>query len=190
MPWTAAREAVFARMVPAGFNGNNSMSETPIVSVVGKSNSGKTTLIEKLIPYLVARGHRVATIKHHAHSVDIDYKGKDSYRHREAGALAVVLTSPEQLFLTRKLDREPPLEEIRDTYLSDSYDLIITEGFKQGDAPKIEVNRLARSPELICKEKRDHLIAVVSDQTLDLRVPAFQLDDIEGIARFIEKHFL
>jgi molybdopterin-guanine dinucleotide biosynthesis protein MobB len=163
---------------------------TPLLSIVGKSNSGKTTLIEKLLKELVPRGYRIATIKHHAHDVDLDTPGKDSFRHREAGAAAVVLTSSHFLFVTETLDRNLPLSEIRDKYLEDGYDLILTEGFKQDTAPKIEVLRAARSTALICNPGDPSLIAVVTDLPLDLASPCFGLDDIREIADFIEARFL
>ena len=99
------------------------MTVPPIVSIVGKSGSGKTTLIEKLLKELLAKGYRVATIKHDAHSFDVDHAGKDSWRHREAGAAAVVIASSSRLFLTRNLDVEWTAEQIRDQYLAGDYDM-------------------------------------------------------------------
>jgi molybdopterin-guanine dinucleotide biosynthesis protein B len=97
----------------------------PIVSIVGKSDAGKTTLIEKLIPELKRRGYRVATIKHDAHQFDIDHPGKDSYRHFHAGADWTIIGSPAKLALVRRLDREFTLDEIA-AQITD-VDLILTE---------------------------------------------------------------
>ncbi|MFC1669625.1 molybdopterin-guanine dinucleotide biosynthesis protein B [Spirochaetota bacterium] len=161
----------------------------PIVSFVGKSDSGKTTLIEKVLPVLTGRGYHIGTIKHDAHSFDVDHEGKDSWRHREAGAKAVAISSPAKLFITIKHDRESTIYDIQ-KYLANTCDLIITEGFKREKAPKIEINRTARSNELICTPEADSLIAVASDQHFDLTVPIFDINDAEAIADFIEKTFL
>ena len=111
----------------------------PIVSVVGKSNAGKTTLLEKLIPELKRRGYRVATVKHDAHSFEMDEPGKDTWRHRQAGADVVVISSKDKMAMIRRVDEELSLLEIADTITG--VDIILTEGFKRGPAPKIEVSR-------------------------------------------------
>ena len=139
---------------------------------------------------LVSRGYKIATVKHHAHAVDIDHPGQDTFRHREAGASAVVLTSSDRLFLTQNLETEPTLEEIRDTYLKGDYDLILTEGFKKETAPKIEVNRKARSATLVCDPLADDIVGVVSDQTFDVEIPQFHIDDPSAITDFIEARFI
>jgi molybdopterin-guanine dinucleotide biosynthesis protein MobB len=170
----------------------------PVVSIVGKSNSGKTTLIEKLLAGLIGRGYRVGTIKHDAHSFEVDVPGKDSWRHREAGAAGVVIASSERLFLTRRLERELDLFEIvtehfqgRDTEGYDQgYDLVLTEGFKRSVAPKIEVQRSARSDALVCDVAKDNLIAIASDTAWKVGVPCFDVDDAEGIVAFIVERFL
>jgi len=171
------------------------MSQTslpPVLSIVGKSNSGKTTLLEKLIPRLRARGYRVGTVKHDVHGFDIDHPGKDSWRHREAGSSTVVLCSSERLFLTRELTGgAPSLREIVAAYMTEGIDLVLTEGYKRADAPKIEVQRQARSEGLICDVEADHLIAVASDRSWPgLAVPVFDLDDADGIAAFLIETFL
>lgn len=158
---------------------------TPIISIVGKSNSGKTTLIEKLLHVFVARGLKVATVKHDSHGFDVDHEGKDTWRHREAGAAAVAIISPKVLFLTRNVDEALELETVRQKYLNEDYDFILTEGFKRSRWPKIEVHRRARSDELICTPEQDNLIAVASDHPWDLSVPTFDLNDGNAIADFI-----
>jgi molybdopterin-guanine dinucleotide biosynthesis protein MobB len=166
------------------------VTSPPVVSIVGKSDSGKTTLIERLIPALSARGYRVATIKHDAHSFDVDHEGKDTWRHREAGACAVAITSSERVFLTRRVSRSPSLEEVCAAYFSEGVDLVLTEGFRRAGAPKIEVHRAARSDGLICDPTVDPLIAVASDHPWELSVPVFHLDDIPAIADLIESTYL
>lgn len=163
---------------------------TPIISIVGKSNSGKTTLIEKLLAELTGRGYRVATVKHDAHSFDVDHPGKDTWRHREAGAAAVVIVSSSRLFLTENLTKPLSLDQVRELYLDGDYDLILTEGFRRDGAPKIEVHRKERSEELVCDPETDPLLAVASDSELELTIPVFDLNDGVAITSFIEERFL
>ena len=162
------------------------MSEVTIVSVVGKSGSGKTTFLEKLLPELKRRGYRVATVKHDTHGFDIDHPGKDSWRHAKAGADVVIISSPQRLALIERLDEEMPLGEIA-RYIR-GVDIIITEGYKRGDRLKIEISRRARSSELICPQ--EELLAIVTDQTFPLDVPHFDLDDALGVADLLERRFL
>jgi len=162
----------------------------PLVSIVGKSNSGKTTLIEKLIPRLMARGLRVGTIKHDAHSFEVDHPGKDSYRHREAGARVVALCSAERVFVTRKVASQPSLDELVLDVFVGHVDLVLTEGFKRADAPKIEVHRTERSPSLVCEPLGDNLVAVASDKKWHVGVPCFDLNDADAIADFIYRTFI
>jgi molybdopterin-guanine dinucleotide biosynthesis protein B len=161
----------------------------PIVSIVGRSNSGKTTLLEKLIRALAARGRRIGTIKHHFHGpVEVDVPGKDSWRHRQAGARVVALASRETLFIVGETHGEWPLPQIAHQALFD-VDLILTEGFKAGPMPKIEVNRAAQSLPLLCGPE-DRLMAVVSDRDHPVSVPRFGLEDIGPLTDFIEREFL
>lgn len=159
----------------------------PIVSIVGKSNSGKTTLIERLIPALGARGYRIGTIKHSHHDIDLDRPGKDSYRHKSAGAEAVMVAGPGRIAL---------VQDVVDAQLDDlvgyfkDLDLVITEGYKRTSKPKIEICRAARSSAPLCREDPS-LVAMVTDLDIEgLTVPAFLPDDIQGLADFIEDRFL
>ena len=161
---------------------------TPIVSIVGKSNSGKTTLIEKLIPELMKRGYKVATIKHNVHGFDIDHEGKDSWRHKKAGAQTTVISSADRVALIEDLDHDHSLDEIRDKYIKGA-DIILSEGFKGNPFPKIEIFRSELKRELLCK-KEDNLLAVVSDVILDIGVPCLDINDITGIADLIENEIL
>ena len=158
----------------------------PIISIVGKSDAGKTTLIEKLIVELKRRGYRVATIKHDAHQFEIDHPGKDSYRHYHAGADWTVIGSPAKLAVVRRLDRELTLDEIAAT-LSD-VDVILTEGYKREAKLRIEVSRRAHTTELI--SDRSELLALVADYSIDLGVPVFDLNDTTGLVDFIERDVL
>jgi len=160
----------------------------PVVSIVGRSNTGKTTLIEKMIRELTTRGYRVATIKHNLHGFDIDHPGKDSWRHREAGARLTVLASPKKVALIKDVDRDYTIDEIRDRYVEDA-DLIIVEGYKENDFPKIEVFRSSLGDELPGK-KQDNLIAVASDRPLGVDVPCLDINDARGIVDMIEMRFL
>ncbi len=160
----------------------------PILSIVGKSEIGKTTLIEKLLPELTRRGYRVATVKHDVHGFEVDREGKDSWRHKQAGAHTVVISSPQKMALIRDVEKDLSLEEIRDRFIRD-VDLLLSEGYKKDVQPKIEVFRKGKYEDLLCS-KEDHLVAIVSDQSFDVGVPCFSLNDIRGVADFIEKSFL
>jgi len=160
----------------------------PIVSIVGKSDAGKTTLIEKLVPELVRRGYRIATVKHDVHGFEVDREGKDSWRHKKAGAHTVVISSPNKVALIRDVEEDQALEEIREKLVRD-VDLILSEGFKREVHPKVEIFRKEKYTELLCT-KDDKLIAIVSNQAFDMGVPVFDLDDVKGLADFIEKKFL
>ena len=160
----------------------------PIVSIVGKSNSGKTTLLEKIIPELVKRGYRVATIKHNLHGFDIDHEGKDSYRHKKAGAHTTIVSSPHQLALIQDVDHNYSLDEIRDRYIK-NVDIILTEGYKGNPFPKIEVFRSDLEHALLCR-KEDDLLAVAADIKLDIGVPCFDINDFQSLVDLIENKFL
>ncbi len=160
----------------------------PIVSIVGKSDSGKTTLIEKLLPELTKRGYRIATVKHDTHGFEVDHEGKDSWRHKKAGAYAVVISSPEKVALIRDVERDLNLNEIREKFIQE-VDLVITEGYKKDVQPKIEIFRKEKHDSLLCSQD-DNLIAVVTNKKFDIDVPQFELDDIPGLADFIEDRFL
>jgi len=160
----------------------------PIISIVGSSNSGKTTLIEKLVPELVCRGYRVATIKHDVHGFEIDRKGKDSWRHKQAGAHMVMISSPTQLALIRDTDHDAGLAELRNRYIQD-VDLILSEGFKKNNQPKIEVSRQEMSRELLCT-KEDNLLAIATNHPVERGVPCFDLNDAKGLVDFLEEKIL
>ncbi len=160
----------------------------PIISIVGRSDSGKTTFIEKLVPELTARGYRIATVKHDVHGFEVDREGKDSWRHKQAGAHTVVISSPKKVALIRDVEKDLSLEEIRGKLIRD-VDLILSEGYKKDVQPKIEVFRKEKHQELLCT-KEDQLIAIVSNKRFDMGVPCFSLDDVKGVADLIERNYL
>lgn len=158
----------------------------PIVSVVGRPKVGKTTFLVKLIGELTNRGYRIGVIKHSIHPFDVAQPGKDTWKHAQAGAISVAFASPQELVFSRRLDREPQLEEI--VPLLGPVDMVLTEGYKRAHQPKIEVSRreLGTSP----VSRSQEIIAVVSDHPVELSVPRFDLDDAPGVASFLEQRFL
>ncbi|HUT52647.1 MAG TPA: molybdopterin-guanine dinucleotide biosynthesis protein B [bacterium] len=159
-----------------------------ILSIVGKSGSGKTTLIEKLIPALERRGFRVATIKHDVHGFEMDRPGKDTYRHFAAGARTVLIASPEKLAFQKRLPAPLTIDEIAARYI-DGVDIILTEGYKSSDKPKIEVFRRERSPSPLCGPQ-DNRVAIVTDDEVEVDCPRYELNDVDGIAEFIIANFI
>lgn len=160
-----------------------------VLSIVGKSKAGKTTFLEKLIPEMRGRGYSVGTIKHDAHDhFEIDHEGKDTWRHWKAGAQSVTISSPSRFALTKMVRRELEVDTIVAAYFPDE-DLVLTEGYKSGHKAKIEICRKALQSEPICSPA-DRLLAVVSDFSVELEVPRFDLEDISGVADFIEERFL
>ena len=160
----------------------------PIISIVGRSNTGKTTLIEKLVPELCRRGYRVATVKHALSGFEIDREGKDSWRHKKAGAYKTILISPTEMALMQVLRREYSVEELIDLYIKDA-DVILLEGHKNNPYPKIEV--LRKNVEPIPRDgKEDQWIAVVGDEKQDIGIPHFHVDEIQKLADLLEERYL
>jgi molybdopterin-guanine dinucleotide biosynthesis protein MobB len=167
--------------------------KTPVVSIVAKSGTGKTTLLEKLISEMKRRGYKVGAVKHDAHSFNIDREGKDSWRLTQAGADTMLITSPDKLAMVKQYqtDQEPTLAETVASYCDD-VDIVLTEGFKRSTMPKIEVHRQERSKKLLCRgEEHDPtLIAVASDSSLEVDVPLFDINDAQGLCDLIVKQYL
>ncbi|HUJ90195.1 MAG TPA: molybdopterin-guanine dinucleotide biosynthesis protein B [Syntrophorhabdales bacterium] len=155
----------------------------PVLSVIGRSNTGKTTVIEKLIPMLNAKNIRVATIKHHLHDFESDRQGKDSYRLKKAGARISMIVSPQKVAFTADTERELTLAELVSAYIRD-VDLVIVEGFKEERAPKIEIYRYSEGIAPLCRDDRD-VIALMSDRPVDAPVPVLSRDDVEKAAEMI-----
>ncbi len=157
----------------------------PILCFVGRSNSGKTTVIERLIQTLTQSGYRIAAIKHAGHGFDLDTEGKDSWRHKRAGASTVIVKSKTGVALFTDTDESTPLQALREQYVR-NVDLILAEGWKSEDYPKIVV-------------VRDHwgeievtgggLLAVISRQPVDVTVPIIDPDDIETLASLVRDAF-
>ncbi len=163
-------------------------SPLPVVSFIGKKKSGKTTVVLGVIQELRGRGYRVAALKHDTHGFEIDVPGTDSYRFREVGAEVVGIASPDKYVWLNTVEEERPLGELA-RQIREPVDLIITEGFKKQDAPKIEVSRRARSTELVSTP--DELIGIASDQRFpDYPVPQLDLDDFQGLADLIVQRIL
>lgn len=160
---------------------------TDIITIVGKSDSGKTTLLEKLIAELTGRGYRIGTVKHAHDGFEMDKDGKDSWRHRKAGAHATLVITDDKIAMIRD-DRTSYIEKMQ-TYLFD-VDIILAEGFKRQRLPKIEIFRTnSGHKEPLCMEDQT-LIAFVTDSGYKPNVPVFGLEDIGRIADFIEENHL
>lgn len=158
-----------------------------IFGVVGWKNSGKTGLMERLVSEITARGLKVSTVKHAHHRFDVDQPGKDSYRHREAGATEVLLVSARRWALMHEMrgEDEPPLATLL-SQLAD-VDLVLVEGYKRDPHPKIEAHRTQTGQPLLAREDAT-VRAVASNAVLEgLTQPVFDLDDTTGVAEFILK---
>lgn len=151
------------------------------------AGSGKTTLIENLVPLLVTRGLTVSVIKHAHHAFDVDRPGKDSYRRRRAGASEVLVSSGVRWALMHELrhEAEPELPALLDRL--SPCDLVLVEGFKRQSIPKIEVHRVAARTPLLFPDD-PHIVALATDTPISTRLPAFGLGDYPGIAGFMLKH--
>lgn len=155
----------------------------PIISIVGKSKAGKTTLLEGLIIELERRGYKVAVIKHAGDDFELDKVGKDSWRLSQAGSGVVAVSSPHKLVVIKPMESEQSPRELSG-FIGWDYDLILTEGFRQSNNPKIEVHRKEQGKELLCPPQQ--LLAVVTDEPLDVDVPQFSADEIQRLADLIE----
>jgi molybdopterin-guanine dinucleotide biosynthesis protein B len=158
-----------------------------VFGFAGYSGSGKTTLIEQLIPRLVLAGLRVSLIKHAHHGFDIDRPGKDSYRHREAGASEVLVTSDQRWVLMHESrgEREPTLTEQLRRF--SACDLILVEGYKREPIPKLEVYRQANDRPLLYPEDRN-IVAIAADTAVKAPFPVLDLNDYDAIAEFVIRH--
>ena len=152
-----------------------------IIGLAGWSGSGKTTLITKAIPRLIARGHKVSTLKHAHHGFDVDHPGKDSFFHRAAGATEVVISSQKRFAIVHELRDEPEWDLPTLLKKFSPVDLVLIEGFKRDCFPKLEVHRAANGKPLLQPED-PHIVAIASDRPLpSAKVPVIDLNDIEAI---------
>jgi molybdopterin-guanine dinucleotide biosynthesis adapter protein len=159
----------------------------PVISIVGRSNTGKTTLIENLIPEFTRRGYRVATIKHSPGGFEIDRAVKDSWRHRKAGAYKTILISSTELALMEVFEHEYSVEELIDLYIKDA-DIVLLEGHKENPYPKIQVLRKDLEP-LPLNGREALLIASVGDERMDADVPHFRADEVQRLTDLIEERY-
>lgn len=164
-----------------------------VIGFAGYSGAGKTTLVERLIPVLKRHGQRVSVVKHAHHKFDIDHPGKDSWRHREAGAFEVVVASDKRLALMREFEQPVQLNVHQlIAELDAGVDWVLVEGFKHSELPKIEVWRAPDAGEAARDVRHDQdkcVAAIATDApqmlTAPTRVPVFGLDDVEGIAQWL-----
>lgn len=154
------------------------------IGFAGYSGSGKTTLLEQVIPLLIAAGQRVSVIKHAHHKVDVDQSGKDSWRHRQAGATEVLLTTDQRWVLMHELRGQPEPDIHEHLARLAPCDLVLVEGFKAADIPKIEVYRPATGKPLLHPDD-PWIVAIASDAALDVPLPLLDLNDPAAVARFI-----
>jgi molybdopterin-guanine dinucleotide biosynthesis protein B len=159
----------------------------PAFGFAGYSGSGKTTLMEGVIPVLVGQGWRVSVIKHTHHAVDLDRPGKDSFRHRAAGASEVLLASERRWALLHELRGEPEPELTALVERLSLCDLVLVEGFKRQPIPRIEIRRAGddRAPLFPADP---HIVAVATDTSVDTRLPVLGLTDYNSVAAFILRH--
>ena len=158
----------------------------PLVSIVGKSQSGKTVLMEQLIAEFKRRGYKVAALKHSPGGMEIDRPGKDSWRFTQAGSDAVLVSSTDRLAFIKNLDHELNIEEILQV-VGDEFDLVLAEGFRKSKIPKIEVHKKELGDDLCSPEE---LSAIVTEGSLDTDIPQLTWGDTVAIADFIEKNFV
>lgn len=166
-------------------SGQGSDRAMNVIGVTGWSGSGKTTLVVNLLPELIGRGVSVSTMKHTHHNFEIDRPGKDSYRHREAGANEVLLGSARRWALLHEVrdGSETTIEDLIERMTP--VDLLLIEGFKSENHVKIEVHRPSVGSPLLCHDDPT-IVAVASDQSLpDMSLPVLDLNDVVGIADFI-----
>ncbi|WP_306143621.1 molybdopterin-guanine dinucleotide biosynthesis protein B [Roseibium sp. MMSF_3412] len=165
------------------------MTTTPVFGITGWKNSGKTQLVTRLVAEFTARGFKVSTVKHAHHNFDIDKPGADSYRHREAGASEVALVSGRRWALMHELrqEDEPSLADILARLAP--CDLVMIEGYKREDHPKIEARRLETVDRGALAPQDPNIMAIASDHALPGEtLPVFDLDDVPSMADFIERH--
>ena len=159
-----------------------------LFGLAGWSGAGKTTLVVRLLPALAARGLTVSTMKHAHHSFDIDQPGKDSFRHRAAGATEVMIASSQRWALMHEHQGSAEPTAAALAARMTPVDLVLVEGFKREPHPKLEVHRIANGKPLLHPDD-PHIVAVASDQPLPgVDLPVLPLDDVEAIADFIAGH--
>ena len=166
----------------------NKLGKVKIISIVAtKSKTGKTTLIEALIPILKEKNYNIGVLKHDAHDFEMDKEGKDSYRFVKAGADRMVISSKEKIAMIEKTKEEKDIEEILELFVG--MDLVIIEGYKNNGYPKIEVHRKEIDSSLLCENTsvdRTKFLAVATNEKLNLNIEQLDINDVNKIAEFIE----
>lgn len=159
-----------------------------VIGVAGFKNAGKTTLVERLVRELTARGYRIATVKHAHHSFDIDHEGRDSFRHRHAGASEVAVISGQRWAIIHELrnEAEPSFDSILEKLTPT--DLVIVEGYKHGSHDKIEVRNLALAHPKLAGDDPSIVAIAATGAIADAQVPVFDRDHVESLADFIITH--
>lgn len=158
----------------------------PIVCIVGNSGSGKTTFIERLIPELKRRGLKVGTLKHDVHGFEMDKPGKDSWRHKQAGASTTIISSAKKIGIVMDVDHDHKPDELLPLF--SDMDIVLAEGYKRTDRPKLEIFRAEITKEPLSREDKS-LLAIISDSTVDLDVPTFSTKDIKEVTDFLLDYF-
>ena len=161
----------------------------PLFGIVGWKNSGKTTLTSRLIAELTRRGVKVAAVKHAHHGFDVDQPGRDSYKFREAGAREIAVVSSRRVAIMHELrdEAEPALEDVLERL--EGSDLILIEGFKRHDHPKIEARRREAVQQDPMGEDVPGIVAIASDHEVETGdLPVYALDDVKGLADLILRH--
>lgn len=158
----------------------------PAVCFVGKSGSGKTTLILKVLKELKDKGYRIGIVKHHSHHSHFDVEGKDTYRYYMEGADEVIISSPDGVGVYRHVEEERTLDQLVAMY--EDVDIVIIEGYKRSNYPKIELVRKERSDEMICSE--DEVLCLVTDCEIELEKAVFGLNSYEEISNFLIDNIL
>ncbi len=167
------------------------MPRPPMVAIIGKKNSGKTTLVVRLVAELGRRGHRVMTIKHGSHTFNIDPNTTDTYRHyHEGNAAKVAMVAPGKFALIERLNTEPSPEEVAEQYMNDA-DIVVCEGFKKAVLPKIEVFRASVHATTLFADgncRASKFLAVVTDTEEEMHVdfPVIRFSDGEWLTRLAE----
>lgn len=160
----------------------------PIISIVGKSGSGKTRAIEELVKDFKQRGYKVGTVKHHFHGdFEIDIPGKDSWRHAQAGSDLVVISSPRKLAMIKKMEREASLDQIVKELMQE-VDIVLTDGYNREKKPGVIIAQSKEDLELFSRDRE--VVAVVSDEKIQTEIPAFSFREISNLTTLIETKFL
>ncbi len=159
-----------------------------VIGVAGFKNSGKTTLVEKLVRHLTAQGLNIATVKHAHHSFDIDHEGRDSFRHRKAGASQVAVISKERTAIIHELKGQEPPSLNQVLAQLQPCDLVIVEGYKRDSHDKIEVRNVALNHPALAGDDPTVVAIAANGPIANAKVPVFDRDDVAALADFILSH--